>query len=122
MSEPSQPAPREPGKSGQPERRESERFSPSEGETFRHLRAVVDGCPGAALVRNYSAGGISLIFDRRIEPAAVVHLQLLNTDNNYSRKLALRVIYLQERPNGRWILGGSFTRKLNANELQALLE
>lgn len=121
MSESSQPSPRQPVNPGRPERRESLRFSPAEGETFRHLRAVVDGCSGDGLVRNYSAGGISLVFDRRIEPAAVVNLQLHNTDTNYSRKLVLSVVYLQERPNGRWILGGSFTRKLNLDELQALL-
>jgi hypothetical protein len=121
MSEPTLPSSREPVRSGQVERRDSLRFSPLEGETFRCLQGLIEGCPGSARVRNLSAGGVSLIFDRRIEPVPVVKLQLLNTATQYARKLALHVIYLQEQPNGRWIMGGSFAHKLKEGELQALL-
>lgn len=121
MSEPAMPPSREPAKSAEVERRESLRYYPRGTETFHHLHGIVEGSSGTAQVRNLSGGGVSLVFDRRIEPEAVVTLQLRNTAQPYACKLSLRVIYLQERPSGQWILGGAFMRKLTHEELQALL-
>lgn len=121
MPEPPVSFSREPDRPGPVERRESLRHYPHDAETFRHLQGVVEGCPGTAQVRNLSGGGVSLLFGRRIEPEAVVNLQLLNTAKPFKCKVALRVIYLQERPSGQWILGGAFARKLEPSELEALL-
>jgi hypothetical protein len=103
------------------ERRETVRYFPRQGQTFHHLQANMEGCAGEAQVRNLSAGGISLVFDRRVEPAAVVNLELRNIAKALVRKYRISVIYLQEHPTGQWILGGAFTRKLKHDELQALL-
>jgi len=94
---------------------------PTGSETFSYLTAVMEGSSWPAYIRNISASGISLILDHRVEPETIVNLDLVNRSLMFSCRMPVRVVYVLEDPCGDWILGGSFTRKLNEDELQALL-
>jgi len=111
----------DPAKPAGAERRRSFRHGPERAETFTHLRAVVEGYASQAGIRNISASGISLILDPWIEPETVVTVQLQHRGRMFSCRVPVRVVYLVERPDGDWILGGAFDRKLEGEELRALL-
>jgi hypothetical protein len=103
-----------------PERRQHPRYRPPLA-TSCHLLATVESGPEAVRVRNVSAGGISLVGDRPVEPQSVVLVQLANEEQGVRCQLRVRVVYCLEHPSGEYILGGAFTRQLTATELQALL-
>jgi hypothetical protein len=86
------------------------------------LTATLEGGEAQQVrVRNISGGGVSLVFERFIEPQSVLMVKLSNEAQNFSCRLKIRVAYSLEHPNGEWIVGGAFTRKLTEHELRALL-
>jgi c-di-GMP-binding flagellar brake protein YcgR len=102
------------------ERRESIRFGINL-ETSVRLIAAVEGDPTPARVRNISAGGISLVLNRGVDPDTMLNVQLLNRPQMFLCKVEVRVTYIVEHPTGDWILGGAFARKLTDEELRCLL-
>jgi hypothetical protein len=73
-------------------------------------------------VNNISAGGISLILDRMIEPGSLATVDLYNVVRDFPCKVEFRVAYaLESRPGGPVVLGGPFARPLSAEEMCGLL-
>jgi hypothetical protein len=90
-------------------------------ETSASLLALVDDDSSLCRVRNISAGGISLVTSRGIEPESMVQLELFNRIRQYYARVTLRVLYVVEHPDNDFILGGSFTRVLTPEEIAGLL-
>jgi len=111
--------PRTPVLSGA-ERREAIRYGISL-ETSARLMAAVEGDTAPVRVRNISAGGISLVLGRGVDPDTMLNVELLNRPNMFLCKVQVRVTYAVEHPSGDWIIGGSFNRKLADLELRSLL-
>jgi PilZ domain len=89
--------------------------------TARHLVAAVGDTFWPARVLDLSTSGIRLSLRRRFEPGTSVLLELANGRRVFSCVLALRVLHVAEQPNGAYILGGEFGRKLTQKELMDLL-
>jgi len=85
------------------------------------LSASMEGGAIQARIRNISAGGISLIVNRSLEPETVVQVRLANRAKMFSCTLPIRIIYAVEHPGGECILGASFDRPLTQEELRHLL-
>ena len=68
-----------------------------------------------------SAGGVSLVLNRGMEPDTMLTVQLLNRPRMFFCKVEVKVTYVVEHPSGDWILGGSFARRLSDEELRSLL-
>lgn len=102
------------------DRRRATRY-PCNLETANHLIAQLEGDVWPARVRNVSVTGISLVLARRVEPETVVNLELFNKVHHFYCKLPLRVVYILERADGTFMLGGAFSRDLTNEELQGLL-
>jgi hypothetical protein len=68
-----------------------------------------------------STSKISLILDQRLEPGAVLSIELHNTTRSVVHRMFVRVMHVRIHPNGKWILGGVFAHKLRDEELRALL-
>ncbi|SRR5260370_29677055 len=90
-------------------------------ETASYLLAQIENDSYPAKVRNISVTGVSLIVARRLEPEAVVGLELYNKARRFYCKVPLRAIYIMELADGQFMVGGAFTRELSANELAGLL-
>ena len=88
---------------------------------FCPLFANIEGDSWLAKVQNISGEGISLIVRNWVKPGTELSIELVNTTQLFLCKLQLRVTYVQEYPNGYWILGGSFTEKLSDDQIRALL-
>jgi hypothetical protein len=101
-------------------RRESVRYNINL-DTSCLLIAALEGDPLPIRVRNISAGGISLVLNRGVEPDTILSIQLLNRPRMFFCKIDVKVTYMVEHPSGDWILGGSFARPLTDEELRALL-
>lgn len=101
------------------ERRTTTRYLCDLGTTC-YLLATVDNDPWLARVRNISAGGISLLLHREIEPGRVVNLDLQNPERHFHCQIAVRIRYIVEHPSGDWIHGCEFLTKLTAEQLRAL--
>lgn len=102
------------------ERRRTRRY-PCNLDGSCYLTATQDGGAEQVRVRNISAGGISLVFEGYVEPQSVLMIKLANEAQGFSCRLKVRVVYSLQHPNGEWIIGGAFTRKLAEHELKALL-
>lgn len=102
------------------DRRRSVRY-PCNLATSQHLVAVVDAVGGVSKVRNISVDGISLIVSRRLDPEAIVNLQLVNRGRLFGCQVPMRVVYVLDHPEGDFIVGGAFTRELSVEEVMGLL-
>jgi hypothetical protein len=101
-------------------RRESIRYNINL-ETSCLLIAALEGDPMPVRVRNISAGGVSLVLNRGVEPDTMLTIQLLNRPRMFFCKVDVKITYIVEHPSGDWILGGSFARRLTDEELRSLL-
>ncbi len=109
-----------PAKASGADRRTSIRYGISL-ETSGRLIASIEDDPLPLRVRNISAGGISLVLHRGVEPDTVIEVQLLNRPQMFLCVVQVRVTYIVEHPSGDWILGGAFVRKLTDEEVRLLL-
>jgi len=99
------------------ERRRVPRFSDSPCS----MTVAVQGDPWPATMRSLSTDGIGMLVSRPFEPGTRVNVTLMNEQKRITRTLPLEVAYSLEHPNGCWVLGGTFGRKLSGTDLHALL-
>ena len=104
---------------GGEDRRKSVRY-PCGPQTGANL-GNVEGDTWPVRVRDLSAGGVSLVTRRRVEPQRLVMVDLRNKTQNVVCKVPARVIYVITPPGGDFIIGCAFTRELSAEEVQKLL-
>jgi hypothetical protein len=72
-------------------------------------------------IRDLSVSGISLILDRSVDPTSTPIVDLFNAASNYPCRQPLRVIHVQQQPDGRFLFGGAFTRVLGHVEVKELV-
>jgi hypothetical protein len=87
-------------------------------------RELVTGRVGSRLgkVQNISRGGIGLLCERWIKPGSVLILTLRDANQKPFRPMVMRVLHATATEDGRWLVGGTFVRKLSAAEFRGLLE
>jgi hypothetical protein len=74
-----------------------------------------------ALIANLSAQGIGLLLSHRIEAGKQVRIQLLCDSPAISLELDAAVAHATPYEDGIWLIGFAFSRRLNPEELKALL-
>lgn len=74
----------------------------------------------AAQVRDISAGGLSLLVNRRFEPGTVLLLEFPGDHANRPGRLLVRVVRLEQLSKRKWALGCKFGRGLGEEEVKAL--
>jgi hypothetical protein len=90
-------------------------------ESSYDLVAQLEADRSLARVRNISASGISLVLVRRVEPDAVLNVELYNKGRRFYAQVPLRILYVLEHPEGDFLAGGAFVRELTHQEIQGLL-
>jgi hypothetical protein len=90
-------------------------------QTSSHLVAALGDSFWPAHVLDISTRGIALRVRRKFEPDTGVLLELANGVRVFSCAITLRIRHVQPEPEGGWLIGGEFARKLTHHELMALL-
>jgi hypothetical protein len=75
-----------------------------------------------ALVLDVSAGGIALHVNEIVDLQAMLRLELRGGDWQSATVLLASVVRITELTDGGWLLGCSFARELQEDEVQAILE
>jgi len=75
---------------------------------------------GLAKVRDVSASGIGLIFNRPFELGTILGVELPRVDLKPNRTLFARVVRAHEQPSAKWIVGCAFNQELTDSDIRAL--
>jgi hypothetical protein len=73
-----------------------------------------------AMVHNFSATGLGLVFHRALEPGSVLALELRRRRHGLSRVLAVQVVHCTPQPDGNFLIGCHLNTPLSDEELDAL--
>jgi hypothetical protein len=102
------------------ERRAAARFPPCREATCQ-LAIALGGVVRPVVIRDISVSGIDLVVHRPFEPGTHLALELFNAARNFSRTVRVNVVHADPQEGGDWSVGFAFERKLQDEELQALL-
>jgi hypothetical protein len=115
-----QPQSDSPAAAALPERRAAVRYS-SQLEISWRLFGTKTGQWWTVLVRDLSTSGIGLVFPFALKSGALLVVQIQTDRTQVERPLLTRVEHVTPQPNGTWLAGCRFVRKLSEAELQSLL-
>ena len=90
-------------------------------ETCCSVSLAAGGEPAQGQIKNLSAGGISMVVNRKVPLGTTVTVHLGHAGRSYACSLQMGVIYTIEDANGGFVIGGPFDRELSNEELQKLL-
>jgi hypothetical protein len=114
-------APKPPGPSAlAADRRGAERYSCAL-QPFWHIAGEEGADSLPAGVRNVSATGIGLLLDEPLKAGTVLVLSLQGSSRRLSRPLPVRVMHATAQPEGGWLVGCQFVRRLSGQDMAALL-
>jgi hypothetical protein len=102
------------------ERRRAERY-PCDLQPFWRVEGQEQTESPPARVENISTTGIGLRVGEPLKPGIVLVLKLQNADHRLSRPLPARVMHATPQPEGDWLIGCQFVRRLSEEDMQALL-
>jgi hypothetical protein len=80
-----------------------------------------DGHYARARVYDISAGGVCLLVNERLEPGAVLAVELINGAHTFLCARALRVVRVFKGSGKDSVIGGQFDRRLSYDELLPFL-
>jgi hypothetical protein len=89
--------------------------------TSCHLVAGVGDTYWPARVLDISTTGVRLVLRKRFDLETRILVELANGRRAFSRAVMMRVAHLVRQPDGAYLLGGEFARRLTHDELMALL-
>jgi hypothetical protein len=75
-----------------------------------------------ATMRDISTDGVGLLLDRQLVERNMIMVNLQNVRGTFAVKKVARVKYIQPSGSEQWILGASFVKKLDKDELEWLLD
>jgi hypothetical protein len=102
------------------ERRRRTRFPCDLGTVCQPFTRVPEKCwPGR--VTNLSRGGVGLLLHRRFEAGTLLNVQLQLPGGRSAGPLLARVIHVEQRPGGDWLVGGAWIHELSAEDLRAIV-
>ena len=87
---------------------------------FRLLEDEGDIVHSAELA-DLSPSGVGLILSEKLEPGSALTLDLRRTDGKPDQSMLACVVYLTDRPDGKWAAGCHFLRELTETELKSLI-
>lgn len=94
---------------------------PAKGLVLFRLVAAADGPARTAEMADLSPGGVGLILTEKLEPGAALTVHLRRTNNRPDWPMLACVVYLTDRPDGKWAAGCHFLRELSEAELNELV-
>ena len=95
-------------------------FAATTGVSVNDARFTLNA-GGAVQIDNISTTGLCLRTPQRVRPGSVLVLTLPDVARGPSRPLPVRIIHSTRQPEGHWLSGGAFVRRLSEPELEAIL-
>lgn len=80
-----------------------------------------ENTPKIAELVDLSPAGVGLIVSERIEPGSAITLNLPRLDQKPDRELLACVVYLTNRPDGKWAIGCNFLNEMSEKDLNDLV-
>jgi hypothetical protein len=102
------------------ERRAFVRY-PCDLETNCHPLTAGAGPEWSGQVADVSRGGVGLILSRRFELKTLLAIELQSRTGQFTRRVFGRVVHVQRRDDGAWLLGCALANELSDEDLRALL-
>jgi hypothetical protein len=102
------------------ERRAVQRY-PCNLLTTGHVLGPRGNISWVAKVANISTHGVGLVFRSRVKPGTVLVITLQGANHKLSRPMPVRVMHARQEGPETWLLGCEFVRKVNEEDLLALL-
>jgi PilZ domain len=102
------------------ERRSEQRF-PCNLVTTGHVLGPRGNISWVARVANISTKGVGLLYRSRVKPGTVLVITLQGASQKLSRPLPVRVMHVRQENPDTWLLGCEFVRRINEEDLHALL-
>jgi hypothetical protein len=99
------------------DRRTAERH-PSDALISLHPLAQSRNQSLAALIRDISTRGLSLLITQRFAPGTVLSLELAELASG-SAPVVARVVHVARREDGKWVVGCALQKDLTAAQLRA---
>jgi hypothetical protein len=94
---------------------------PAKGSiTYRPLPGDEIAVRSAELV-DLSPAGVGLIVDQNLEAGSAITLRLRRQDEKPDRSMLACVVYVADRPDGKWAVGCNFLHELSEKELNELV-
>lgn len=94
---------------------------PSRSKFRARLKRATEEGAWMATVRNISAEGIGLIANRPFKPGMTLTMELPTDPKLMGKPVLVNVMHARRQPGTpNWIVGGTFSRKLTPDELNAL--
>ena len=97
------------------------RRPPSQGLSCHLLMAAPHGCRWAR-VHDVSTAGVGLVVNHRLEPGALLMVELRNARQAMRLVQVARVVHCSHQADGGWLTGCAFVEEVGKAELDALLE
>lgn len=73
-------------------------------------------------IKNLSLHGLRLVMERRFEKNTFLSIRVLDNDGDELLSFLGQVVYVSGNDEGRWSIGCRFTKKMNEQDLQELLD
>lgn len=73
-------------------------------------------------IKNLSLHGLRLILERRFEKNTFLSIRVLDNDRDELMSFFGKVVYVSAYDDGRWSIGCRFTKEMNEQDLQDLLD
>jgi hypothetical protein len=102
------------------ERRAAQRFQ-CDLVTTGHVLGPRGNISWVAKVANISTHGVGLLYRSRVKPGTVLVITLQGANHKLSRPMPVRVMHVRQESPDTWLLGCAFVRKVNEEDLHALL-
>ncbi len=102
------------------ERRSAQRF-PCHLVTTGHVLGPRGNISWVARVANISTQGVGLLYRSRVKPGTVLVITLQGANQKLSRPMPVRVMHVRQESPDTWLLGCEFVRRINEDDLHALL-
>jgi c-di-GMP-binding flagellar brake protein YcgR len=92
---------------------------PVELETTYRAASDADPTRFAAVVRDISGGGLSLLADREFTPGELLSVELPGPTEENSYSALACVVHVAPQAEGQWLVGCTFARELSDEDLAA---
>jgi hypothetical protein len=99
------------------DRRRAARRRPAQEDIVCRLSGIADENLGRGPVWNLSTTGISVVLNAKLEPGTLARAELVRPDGATLCRV-LRVVHVTRLGTGDYVLGGHFSRPLDAAELR----
>ena len=94
---------------------------PTRGTVTYHLLTGANAPQKTAELADLAPAGVGLIVDEPIEAGSAITINLQREHNKSDRPMLACIVYVTDRPDGKWAIGCNFLHELSEKDLNELI-